>query len=116
MINNDGSFQYSGEVEVLVTTTAVTTTALPNIYALSQNYPNPFNPTTTINYQLQKAGTVSLKVYDMLGREVATLVNGNKGPGYYSAIFDASRLSSGTYIYRLNTDSFTEVKKLVLLK
>ena len=116
LINNDGSFQYSDEVEVLVTTTAVTTTALPNIYALSQNYPNPFNPTTTINYQLQKAGTVSLKVYDMLGREVATLVNGNKGPGYYSAIFDASRLSSGTYIYRLNTDSFTEVKKLVLLK
>jgi hypothetical protein len=115
LINNDGSFQYSGEAEVLVTT-AVTTTALPNIYALSQNYPNPFNPTTTINYQLQKAGSVSLKVYDMLGREVASLVDGNKGPGFYSAVFDASRLSSGTYIYRLKTDSFTEVKKLVLLK
>ena len=114
-VANDGSFQYSGEVEVLVTT-AVTTTALPNIYALSQNYPNPFNPTTTINYQLQKAGSVSLKVYDMLGREVASLVDGNKGPGFYSAVFDASRLSSGTYIYRLQSDSFTEVKKLVLLK
>jgi archaellum component FlaG (FlaF/FlaG flagellin family) len=115
LINNDGSFQYSGEVEVLVTT-AVTTTSLPNIYALSQNYPNPFNPTTTINYQLQKAGSVSLKVYDMLGREVASLVDGKKGPGFYSAVFDASRLSSGTYIYRLKSESFTEVKKLVLLK
>jgi parallel beta-helix repeat protein len=133
-IDNDGSFQYSGEVEVLVTTAVTTTTALPNNYALSQNYPNPFNPTTTINYQLQKSGGVSLKVYDMLGREVATLVNENKGPGYYSAVFDASRLSSGTYIYRLSvvpsarrdlvqstsadgqTGSFTEVKKLVLLK
>jgi hypothetical protein len=132
-IDNDGSFQYSGELEVLVTT-GVTTTAIPNIYALSQNYPNPFNPTTTINYQLQKSGSVSLKVYDMLGREVATLVNGNKGPGNYSAVFDASRFSSGTYMYRLSvvpsarrdlvqstsadgqTDSFTEVKKLVLLK
>jgi hypothetical protein len=132
-VANDGSFQYSGEVEVLVTT-AVTTTALPNIYALSQNYPNPFNPTTTINYQLQKAGSVSLKVYDMLGREVATLVNGEKTAGYYSATFDASRLSSGTYIYRLSvvpsarrdlvqstsadgqSGSFIEVKKLVLLK
>jgi hypothetical protein len=133
LIENDGSFQYSGEVEVLVTT-AVTTTALPNIYALSQNYPNPFNPTTTINFQLQKAGSVSLKVYDMLGREVATLVSEYKGPGSYSTIFDASRLSSGTYIYRLSVvpsarrdlvqstsadgqnGSFTEVKKLVLLK
>jgi parallel beta-helix repeat protein len=115
MINNDGSFQYSSEVEVLVTT-AVSTTTLPAIYALSQNYPNPFNPTTTINYQLQKAGDVSLKVYDMLGREVASLVDGNKGPGFYSAVFDASRLSSGTYIYRLKAESFTEVKKLVLLK
>jgi parallel beta-helix repeat protein len=116
LIDNDGSFQYSSEVEVLVKTTDVTTTVTPSVYALSQNYPNPFNPTTTITYQLQKSGYVSLKVYDMLGREVVTLVNGNKQPGSYSAIFDASRLSSGTYIYRLQAGSFTETKKLVLLK
>jgi hypothetical protein len=115
LIDNDGSFQYSSEVGVSVTT-AVTTTAVPNIYALSQNFPNPFNPSTTINYQLQRAVRVSLKVYDLLGREVATLVNENKGPGSYSAIFDASRLASGTYIYRLLAGSFTETKKLVLLR
>jgi hypothetical protein len=116
-VNNDGSFQYNGNVEVVVSAlTAVTTPAIPNIYALSQNYPNPFNPTTTINYQVQKAGGVSLKVYDMLGREVATLVNGEKEAGHYSAMFDAAKLSSGTYIYRLQSGAFTETKKLVLLK
>jgi hypothetical protein len=116
-VNNDGSFQYNGNVEVVVSAlTAVTTPAIPNIYALNQNYPNPFNPTTTINYQVQKAGGVSLKVYDMLGREVATLVNGEKEAGHYSAMFDAAKLSSGTYIYRLQSGAFTETKKLVLLK
>jgi hypothetical protein len=117
-VDTDGGFQYNGEAEVLVTTavTTVVTTTIPNIYMLSQNYPNPFNPTTTINYQLQKGGSVSLKVYDMRGREVATLVNGEKEAGYYSAMLDGSKLSSGTYIYRLQTGSFTETKKLVLLK
>jgi parallel beta-helix repeat protein len=113
-IANDGSFQYNGEADVFVTTSV--TTSVPNKYALSQNYPNPFNPTTTINYQLQKAGSVSLKVYDMLGRAVAILVNEDKTAGYYSVVFDASRLSSGTYFYRLITGSFTEIKKMVLLK
>ncbi len=89
---------------------------ISDIYSLLPNYPNPFNPTTTINYQLQKGGSVSLKVYDMRGREVATLVNGEKEAGYYSAMLDGSKLSSGTYIYRLQTGSFTETKKLVLLK
>jgi hypothetical protein len=111
---NDGSFQYNGEVEMFVTTSVAI--SVPNKYALSQNYPNPFNPTTTINYQLQKAGSVSLKVYDMLGREVVTLVNEGKTAGYFSVVFDASRMSSGTYIYRLQSGTFTEVKKLVLLK
>jgi hypothetical protein len=113
-IANDGSFQYNGDVEMFVTTSVATT--VPNKYALSQNYPNPFNPTTTINYELQKAGSVSLKVYDMLGREVVTLVNEDKTAGYYSVAFDASRLSSGIYFYRLITGSFTEIKKMVLLK
>ena len=109
-VDNDGSFQYNGDIEVAVTA------AIPNVFTLNQNYPNPFNPTTTISYQLQSAGKVSLKVYDMLGREIATLVNEEKGAGYYSAVFNGSRLSSGIYIYRLQAGSFTETKKFVLLK
>jgi hypothetical protein len=82
----------------------------------SQNYPNPFNPATVINYQLASAGKVSLKVYDLLGREVATLVNGMKAAGNYSATLNAGNLPSGVYFYRLQTGSFNSTKKLVLLK
>jgi hypothetical protein len=108
----------SGDGTVTGTLTGIrqVLTETPTVFSLAQNFPNPFNPTTTINYQLQKAGSVSLKVYDMLGREAATLVNEEKTAGYYSATFDASRLSSGTYMYRLHAGSFIEVKKLVLLK
>jgi hypothetical protein len=108
----------SGDGTVTGTLTGIrqVLTETPTVFSLAQNFPNPFNPTTTINYQLQKAGNVSLKVYDMLGREAATLVNEEKTAGYYSATFDASRLSSGTYMYRLHAGSFIEVKKLVLLK
>jgi hypothetical protein len=76
----------------------------PTTYELLQNYPNPFNPTTTIEYQLPGAGTrynVSLKVYDVIGREVVSLVNEQQEPGYYQKTFDASRLASGMYVYRL---------------
>ena len=89
---------------------------LPTSYGISQNYPNPFNPTTVINYQLPASSFVTLKVYDILGREVATLVNGRQNAGYYNATFNAVQLSSGIYFYRLQAGSFTETKKLVLLK
>jgi hypothetical protein len=85
-------------------------------YSLSQNFPNPFNPSTTINYALPKAGNVMLKVYDILGKEVATLVNNYKESGRYSVEFDASKFSSGMYIYKLTSDKFTEVKKMMLVK
>jgi hypothetical protein len=90
-------------------------------YALDQNYPNPFNPSTTIRYQLPNAGHVMLKVYDMLGREVATLVDEMKKAGAYSATFDGARLASGTYIVRITAESeegksFTQTKKMMLLK
>jgi len=90
-------------------------------YALEQNYPNPFNPSTAIRYQLPNAGHVTLKVYDMLGREVATLVDGVMEMGSYSVIFDGSKLSSGVYIARLiaksgEGKSFVKVRKLVLMK
>lgn len=88
----------------------------PERYALDQNYPNPFNPTTIIQYQLPEDGHVVLKVYDVLGREVATLVNEAKEAGYYKVEYRASQLASGVYFYRLDAGSFTSVKKLLLLK
>lgn len=91
-------------------------TNVPRNFSLSQNYPNPFNPTTTIDYSIPKSGFVSLKVYDVLGREVATLVNEGKSPGNYSVVFNASQCSSGIYYYRIRIGSFTEVKKLCLIK
>ncbi len=88
----------------------------PTTYSLSQNYPNPFNPSTTIKFQVAKDGFVSLKVYDILGNEVRTLVNEFMNKGKYNAVFDASGLASGIYFYKLQTDSYTAVKKLMLLK
>jgi hypothetical protein len=88
----------------------------PTIYSLSQNYPNPFNPSTTIEFQVAKDGFVSLKVYDILGNEVKTLVSESMNKGRYNAVFDASGLSSGIYFYKLQTDGYTAVKKLMLLK
>lgn len=85
-------------------------------YSLSQNYPNPFNPTTTIKYQIPKAGNVTLKVYDILGSEVATLVNEQKTEGRYEVNFNASSLASGVYIYRLQASDYTNVKKMILMK
>ncbi|MFZ0453900.1 MAG: SBBP repeat-containing protein [Ignavibacteriaceae bacterium] len=87
-----------------------------NSYELKQNYPNPFNPTTTISYSLDRASLVILKVYDILGREVATLVNKEKMPGNYSVVFNAINLASGMYIYRMQAGNFIATKKLILLK
>jgi hypothetical protein len=91
----------------------------PNIvghYALGQNYPNPFNPTTTIRYELPHASRVSLKVYNTLGQEVATLVNETKPAGVFTVTFDAGGLASGVYFYRLQAGDIVQVKRLILLK
>ncbi|MBI5727592.1 MAG: T9SS type A sorting domain-containing protein [Ignavibacteriales bacterium] len=85
-------------------------------YALDQNYPNPFNPATTINYQLPKAGLVTLKIYDMLGKEVKVLVSEHKESGKYTAEFNGAGLASGVYVYRLDCNDFHATKKLTLLK
>ncbi|MBK9332097.1 MAG: T9SS type A sorting domain-containing protein [Ignavibacteria bacterium] len=89
---------------------------IPDEYSLSQNYPNPFNPRTIINYQLSMFNFVSLKVYDVLGNEVAVLVNEKHNAGAYSVEFDGSGFSSGVYYYRLETAEFRETKSMVLLK
>ncbi len=85
-------------------------------YALEQNFPNPFNPATTIKYQLPASGNVTLKVYDILGEEIATLVNEEKAAGRYEVNFYVSNLASGVYIYRLNVNDYVSVKKMVLLR
>lgn len=85
-------------------------------YSLDQNYPNPFNPATTISYSIPEESLVSLKIYDVMGSEVAELVNGRKLAGKYNVDFDASTLASGTYFYKLTAGSFVSVKKMVLLK
>ena len=87
-----------------------------NSFNLEQNYPNPFNPTTSINYTIAERSAVSIKVYDVLGNEVATLVNSTQEAGAYDVNFDASQLSSGLYIYTLNAGDFTSSKKMMLLK
>ena len=81
-----------------------------------QNYPNPFNPLTCIQYSIAEAGEVSLKVYDLLGREVAIVVNQHQPPGNYEVVFDASHLASGIYLYRLEAGSYVASKKLALVR
>jgi hypothetical protein len=87
-----------------------------NQYSLGQNYPNPFNPTTQINYSIKEAGLVQLKVYDILGSEVAILVNTNKEAGNYSVSFDASQLPSGVYFYKMQSGNYISTKKMILIK
>ncbi|MCW8996897.1 MAG: T9SS type A sorting domain-containing protein [Psychromonas sp.] len=88
----------------------------PVSFNLSQNYPNPFNPTTTITYSIPKESQVNLKIYDVMGREVAVLVNGKQQAGAYEVKFDAASLASGTYFYKLTAGDFISVKKMALLK
>ncbi|MBK8983077.1 MAG: T9SS type A sorting domain-containing protein [Ignavibacteria bacterium] len=108
-IDFNGNFEYynlAPEVEI----------GKPNKFNLSQNYPNPFNPSTKINYELPSDGTVSIKLFDMTGREVAVILNEVKAAGFYSVNFDAGNLPSGTYIYRFSHNQFTDSKKMLLMK
>jgi len=93
-----------------------TSSEIPTVFSLAQNYPNPFNPVTAINYSVPKQNHVKLVVYDLVGREVITLVNEIKQPGNYSVYFDALNLASGVYFYRMVAGDFTDVKKMVLIK
>ncbi|MCP5064686.1 MAG: T9SS type A sorting domain-containing protein [Ignavibacteriae bacterium] len=113
-IDNDGSYEYSEIIELVQ--------SVPSNFSLSQNYPNPFNPSTTINYIIpnvvgnENIRFVLLKVYDMLGREVATLVNKNQNPGSYKVNFDASELTSGLYFCTIKGGDFVQTKKMILVK
>jgi hypothetical protein len=88
----------------------------PAEFQLYQNYPNPFNPSTTIKFQIPQSSFVTLKIFDLLGREVATLVNEEMKPGSYERQFGGTWLASGVYLYRLQEGSFSQTKKLLLLR
>ena len=89
---------------------------LPTEFALEQNYPNPFNPSTTIRYSLPENDAVKLVVYDIVGKEVATLINDRQQPGKYEINFDAQHLQSGTYFFRLSTSQHSAIRKMLLIK
>jgi len=110
--SNGGISRYGAPIIGINPVTGTT----PVDYVLSQNYPNPFNPVTKISFALPKSGLVSMKIYDILGQEVATLVNETKNAGNYSVDFDASKLSSGIYFYKISVNGFTDVKKMTLIK
>lgn len=107
-IDNDGTSKYSNEIEVDVNT--------PKDLVLYQNYPNPFNPVTVISYYIPSDGIVKLNVYDMLGREVAKIVDEYQQAGYKKVLFDGSSLSSGIYFYKLEVGNFTQVKSMSIVK
>jgi len=88
----------------------------PATFSLKQNYPNPFNPSTKIHYDLPTKSFVKLEVFDALGREIESLVNGFQNAGTYETIFNASQYPSGVYFYRLTTDNFSETKKMLFIK
>ncbi len=106
-IDFNGSFEYSDIVEVEIA---------PSVFSLSQNYPNPFNPTTIIKYAMSSKQYTSLKVYDVLGNEVATLVNEEKEAGIYEVEFSATGITSGIYFYKLQAGSFVETMKMIIIK
>ena len=87
-----------------------------NEFQLDQNFPNPFNPTTTVTFSIPQSGLTAVKVYDLLGKEVATLINGNLSAGFYTVPFNASELPSGVYFYTLRSGNFTQTKKMILTK
>ncbi len=107
---------YAQSLDALVTSVNHSTSELPELFVLTQNYPNPFNPSTSIQYTVSSRQFVRLKVYDVLGNEVATLVNEEKAAGTYAVEFNAKDLPSGIYFYRLQAGSFVETKKMILMK
>ena len=107
-IDNDGKYEYSKPIEVDLGTV--------NTYELSQNYPNPFNPITTISFTISSTNTVKLSVFNSIGEKVEDLVNEMKEAGTYTVNFNAQNLPSGTYYYRIQTNDYTQTKKMILLK
>ncbi len=116
MMSGEGTFRISNSVLSKFTVRLIGDGQLPKEFALSQNYPNPFNPTTTIMYNLPKDSHVSLKLFNILGQEVVSLVNEDQKAGYRSVEWNANSFASGVYLYRIQAGGFVASKKLLLLK
>jgi hypothetical protein len=112
LVAPDGFYKFMVENSV----TSISESSQPGEFYLSQNYPNPFNPSTSLQYAIGNQQFVTLKVFDLLGREVASLVNEEKPAGSYEINFNASELPSGVYFYQLQAGAFLETKKMLLLK
>ena len=112
----NGLIQFVNQIPTNQNPEEQTTSLIPESYSLSQNFPNPFNPSTKITYQLPVNSEVSLKIFDMLGKEVITLVNEKKDAGRYEVQFNATNLASGMYFYRLAAGNFTDTKRMILIK
>ncbi len=117
-VNTKDSIEFSiGDVNgIMMLKTFVLNFLAPSEFRLEQNFPNPFNPATTIQYQLPSTSNVSLKIYDVLGNEVLTLINEKQAAGYKEVKFNANRYASGMYIYRLTAEKYVSIKKMLLLK
>jgi len=118
-VDFNGEFEYFDlGNEIIIKTTSISNLSsfTPDKFILYQNYPNPFNPVTNLEFGISKWGFVSLKVYDLLGRDVAELVNENLNPGEYEISFDGSDLQSGVYYFKLKVGEFDQVRKMILLK
>ena len=107
-IDFNGDYSYSSEIKINLTS--------PDDYSLEQNYPNPFNPSTVIRYNLPEESNVSLKVFDVLGNEIETLINKPQTAGSYEINFNASKLSNGIYFYQLTSNGFSKTLKMIVLK
>jgi hypothetical protein len=107
-IDNDGNFKYSSVVEAHI--------EAPNVYELSQNYPNPFNPSTSIKFTLAEGGYVTLTIYNLLGQAIKVLVDEHMSKGVHTVHFDADDLKSGLYLYKIETDNFSQMRKMTLLR
>jgi len=113
----DGRYENKNpESEKIISSLTNTNNLIPSSYDLFQNYPNPFNSSTVIKYSLPKSGNVEIKLYDVLGKEIISLINEYKQAGYYSINFNASTLPSGIYFYRIKAGDFINTKKLILIK
>ena len=114
--NNNSVVLYGNSADERILTLKYEALQTPKDFALQQNYPNPFNPSTMIKYEMPTAGHVRIKVYNILGNEVATLVDGVKDAGYYTIDFDAHDFASGIYLYKMETDKFISYKKMILMR
>jgi hypothetical protein len=117
-ISSEGFPAWTDSVTIVIQPTGIIASdnTVPIAYSLAQNYPNPFNPATVISYQLPVHSYVSMKVFDILGREMATLVNEKKDAGKYSVQWDASAMPSGVYFYTLQAGEYRDTKRMLLLK